>query len=137
MKKMRVTKAIRWAASAGALMASVAAHAASPCDNPQDQATMNKCAMDAYKASDKKLNQSFQTLSNKLSPQGKAALQKSQRAWIAWRDAQCTFETMGSEGGTIHSLVITSCFDDLTKAQTQRLDKMNNCEEGDLSCTRP
>ncbi len=98
---------------------------------------MNKCAMDAYKVSDKKLNQSFQTLSNKLSPQGKAALQKSQRAWIAWRDAQCTFETMASEGGTIHSLVITSCIDEMTKEQTKRLDKMNNCEEGDLSCTRP
>ncbi|VVD97545.1 hypothetical protein PAQ31011_01966 [Pandoraea aquatica] len=98
---------------------------------------MNKCAMDAYKVSDKKLNQAFQTLNNKLSPQGKTALQKSQRAWIAWRDAQCTLETMGSEGGTIHALVFTSCIDELTKEQTKRLDKMNNCEEGDLSCTRP
>ncbi|ODP35561.1 hypothetical protein A9762_00690 [Pandoraea sp. ISTKB] len=124
-------------------MIGAAAHAApsaasaSACNDPQDQATMNKCAMDAYKASDKKLNDAFQALNKKLSPEGKAALQKSQRAWIAWRDAQCTFETMGSDGGSIHPLVITTCFDELTKAQTKRLDRMNNCEEGDLSCTRP
>ncbi|MFJ2992438.1 lysozyme inhibitor LprI family protein [Pandoraea sp. NPDC087047] len=128
---------IRWGAAVAALMVTAAAHAASPCDNPQDQATMNQCAMKDYQASDKKLNTTFQTLNKKLSPQGKAALQKSQRAWIAWRDAQCTFETMGSDGGSIHSLVITSCMDELTKEQTKRLDKMNNCEEGDLSCTRP
>lgn len=134
---MHEKQAIRWAAALAVLMAGTVAHAASPCDNPQDQATMNQCAMKDYQASDKKLNETFQALNKKLSPQGKTALQKSQRAWIAWRDAQCAFETMGTEGGSVHPLVLAGCLDDMTKAQTKRLDKMNHCEEGDLSCTRP
>jgi uncharacterized protein YecT (DUF1311 family) len=128
---------IRWGAALAVLMTSVAVQAASPCDNPMDQTTMNQCASKALAASDKRLNDVYQSLNKKVSPEGKAALQRSQRAWIGWRDAQCAFETMGTVGGSVHAAMYAACVDELTQAQTKRLSRMNSCQEGDLSCATP
>ncbi|VVE00912.1 hypothetical protein PHO31112_02128 [Pandoraea horticolens] len=127
-------QAIRWGAALAVLTFNAAAQAASPCDNPTDQTTMNQCAGKALAASDKQLNDVYRSLNQKVSPEGKVALQRSQRAWIAWRDAQCAFETIGTAGGSVHAAMYASCVDELTQAQTKRLSAVNTCQEGDVSC---
>jgi uncharacterized protein YecT (DUF1311 family) len=106
------------------------------CKNPADQASMNMCADKTLKASDKQLNDKYHALYQGSSAPGKLKLQTAQRAWIAYRDAQCTFNTMGSIGGSIHSLAYSTCVDTLTQAQTKVLDQQLNCDDGDMSCGR-
>lgn len=104
------------------------------CDQAQTQAAMNTCAEQALQAADADLNQSYAALMNQITPEGQAALRSAQRAWIAYRDAQCSFESAGSAGGSAHAMVVSSCLDALTRAQTARLSAQLNCQEGDLSC---
>jgi uncharacterized protein YecT (DUF1311 family) len=106
------------------------------CKNPVDQASMNICADKALKASDKALNDKYHALSQGSSAAGKLKLQGAQRAWIAYRDAQCTFNTMGSIGGSMHSMAYSACVDMLTQAQTKVLEQQLNCDDGDMSCGR-
>ncbi|CAB3764285.1 lysozyme inhibitor LprI family protein [Paraburkholderia solisilvae] len=117
------------------LLACAPAFAAQPnCANATDQATLTQCANNSLKASDAKLNQTFRALLAKVSKPGKDKLQKSQRAWIAWRDAQCDFNASGSRDGSIHGMALASCLDDLTQAQTKLLNSQLHCEEGDTTC---
>jgi uncharacterized protein YecT (DUF1311 family) len=117
------------------LFASTSAFAAQPdCANATDQATLTQCANNSLKASDAKLNQTFRALQAKVSKPGKDKLQKAQRAWITWRDAQCDFNASGSSDGSVHGMVLASCLDDLTKAQTKLLDSQLHCQEGDTAC---
>src|SRR5262249_37165403 len=114
------------------LLTAHTAFAAQPdCANATDQGTLTQCANNSLKASDAKLNQTFRALQAKVSKPGKDKLQKAQRAWIAWRDAQCAFNTLGSNGGSVHAMAQASCLDDLTQAQTKLLSSQLNCDEGD------
>ncbi len=107
------------------------------CKNPADQASLNACIGQEYQAADKQLNATYHALAAKLSKGGQAQLQKAQRAWIAYRDAQCDFDTAASVGGTIHPTAEAECLTTLTKLQTQHLDQQLHCPEGDVSCGGP
>lgn len=121
-------------AAALLLVASSSTLAQTDCSNAQTQMAMNICADQSYKAADAALNAAYKTLSGSVSPAGKKQLQITQRAWIAWRDAQCAFETMASADGSIYPMLVSACLEELTIAQTARLSAQANCQEGDLSC---
>jgi uncharacterized protein YecT (DUF1311 family) len=104
------------------------------CRNPLDQASMNICADRDFKVADRKLNETYRALSAKTSKAGRDKLQKAQRAWVNWRDAQCRFNTLGSADGSVHPMVYALCLDQLTQAQTKLLDGQLHCQEGDTSC---
>ena len=116
------------------MVAPVAAPGASPCDTPRTQADLNACAGNAAKQADAKLNDVYATLAKRVSPAGRQALRAAQRAWITYRDAQCGFDTLGTQGGSIHAMMVASCLRDLTDAQAALLQKQINCPEGDTSC---
>ncbi|WP_322051696.1 lysozyme inhibitor LprI family protein [Paraburkholderia bannensis] len=98
------------------------------------QLAMDECVGRAMKADDAKLNETYKALLAKVSKNGANQLRKAQRAWVAWRDAQCEFNTMGTTGGSINSSMYGLCIDELTQEQTRRLDAQVHCKEGDLSC---
>ncbi len=104
------------------------------CENASDQATLNRCAERSYRASDARLNETYRALEQRVSPAGLSKLKAAQRAWLAYRDAQCAFNAAGSEGGSVHPMVLSMCLDTLTKAQTEQLDNQLRCQEGDASC---
>lgn len=98
------------------------------------QNDLNVCAERAYQQADGALNGAYHRLMNKLDPAGKEKLRKAQKAWLGYRDAQCVFNTMGSENGSIHSMLFSRCREDLTRQQTKILESQDQCEEGNLSC---
>ncbi len=106
------------------------------CDNALDQASMNFCADRDFKAFDEKLNETYVALEKNVSKEGLDKLKKAQRAWVAYRDAQCDFDTAGTEGASVNPMVVALCRDALTQAQTKQLNAQLNCEEGNLSCGR-
>ncbi|KWA82725.1 hypothetical protein WL29_26285 [Burkholderia ubonensis] len=123
------------------LLLAVAAntHAQANCANAADQASMSACAERAYRKSDAELNRAYEAVTARVRANRPLAekLVSAQRAWVAYRDAECGFSSAGAEGGSVHPMVVSMCLDDLTKARTESLQGYLSCEEGDLACPVP
>jgi len=91
------------------------------CDSPQTQSEMNRCAGEELRRTDAQLNAAYARLLKKLDANRRTKLQKAERAWIAYRDAQCAYEGSASEGGSIQPLEIAACKTELTKARMVQL----------------
>lgn len=81
-------------------------------------AGMRECVFLAYQAWDAELNKVYNELMGQLSPESQKALRASQRAWLAFRDAQFKlnnriyFEELQ---GTMYYVTAGSCNMDLVK----------------------
>lgn len=113
--------------------------AAQDCTAPQTQTDMNICAAKDFEAADKALNATYRKLRKRIKHNADytGALIKAQRAWIAYRDANCAFQSIGSVGGTIHPLLVAECQAGMTETRTKELQSLLNCEEGDPTCMLP
>ncbi len=100
----------------------------------QTQSDMNQSADADYKKADAALNKTYQNVLKKLDASGKADLKSAQNAWIKYRDLDCKFQSAGSAGGSIHSMIVAGCLSDKTEARTKELDSLLHCQEGDVSC---
>ncbi|MQA57920.1 lysozyme inhibitor LprI family protein [Pseudomonas piscis] len=109
---------------------------ASECSDAPDQAALSQCASLEYKTADKELNSLYQQISQGLKNQAqtKQRLVGAQRAWVAFRDAECGYATSGVEGGSLYPLAYSQCMTALTKARVENFKNYLKCEEGDLSC---
>ncbi|AFY18742.1 MULTISPECIES: lysozyme inhibitor LprI family protein [Pseudomonas] len=109
------------------------------CDNASDQATMNQCAAQQNAAADKELNALYQQITSRFkgNPDNKKLLVGAQRAWVAFRDAECKFSASGVEGGSVYPLIYSNCTTELTKARVQTFKNYLKCQEGDMSCPVP
>ncbi|MGZ2747761.1 lysozyme inhibitor LprI family protein [Burkholderia stagnalis] len=115
------------------------AHAQANCANAPDQAAMSACADRAYKKSDAELNRAYQAVTARVRDNRPLSdkLVSAQRAWVAYREAECGFSSAGAEGGSVYPMVVSMCLDDLTKARLESLQGYLSCEEGDLACPVP
>lgn len=113
--------------------------AAVDCANASDQATMNQCAGQDFKAADKELNTVYQQITARLknNPDGKKLLVSAQRAWIGFRDTECKFSASGVAGGSVYPLIYSNCMTSMTKTRVEALKQYLKCEEGDMSCPVP
>lgn len=113
--------------------------AADECGNASDQATMNQCADKAYRASDARLNDLYRQIRARLKDDKDTTriLVSAQKAWIAYRDAECNFASSGVAQGSMYPMILAGCLDDLTQNRVASLKIYLNCEEGDLSCPVP
>ena len=125
--RLMTTAAVMFFAAAGTA-------GAQNCDNPQTQTEMNHCAGQMYEVADAALNETYNEVRSHLDEAGQAQLVATQRAWIAFRDAECTFRSRGVEGGTIYSMIYSGCLTTLTEQRTADFEEMLACPEGDLSC---
>jgi uncharacterized protein YecT (DUF1311 family) len=92
-----------------------------------------------FQKADKLLNEMFKQVEKRLADDanGKMRLIHAQRAWIAFRDAECTFQSSGEDGGSAAPMVIAECRATLSADRTAKLKAYLNCQEGDLSCPVP
>ena len=110
------------------------------CDrNDQSQTGMDMCADADFKTSDAKLNADYTEIMKRLSddPDSRKLLQESQRAWIAFRDAECKFSSSGVDGASVYPMVYALCLQGLTDERIVQLGSYLKCEEGDMSCPVP
>ncbi len=61
----------------------------------------------------------------------------TQRAWVAFRDAECDFQTSAVAGGSAAPMIHAMCLDSQTKRRIEDFKTYLNCEEGDMSCPVP
>ena len=99
------------------------------CIDPQDQYSMTYCAGVEYETADAELNELWPEMmaaarqnDEYVAEQAKSmgvpttveALRAAQRAWIAFRDAQCEYEAYEVFGGTAQPMVGSLCLARLT-----------------------
>ncbi|MEW6630596.1 MAG: lysozyme inhibitor LprI family protein [Pseudomonadota bacterium] len=119
-------------------LATASAAWAQECDpNDDSQSMMTICAGVDYQTADAKLNQAYQELVRRNDQKTNQLLQTAQRAWITFRDAECTYSTAASTGGSIHPMEVSLCLTALTNERTKQLTSGSNCQESDSSCASP
>jgi uncharacterized protein YecT (DUF1311 family) len=103
----------------------------------QTQAQMNDTARADYDKADAAMNAQWKTTYAAMKARDTrntsrgggfgyaAATLASQRAWLAFRDRQCTIEAGQYNGGTMAPMVRASCLTRLTKERTVQLRDLN------------
>jgi uncharacterized protein YecT (DUF1311 family) len=115
------------------LLAAAAAAAPVDCVNALTQRDMNWCAAEDFRAADAALNAQWAITAAAMKRADKdgtaadgrigyhAALLAAQRAWLAFRDAQCVSEGYAARGGSMEPMLVANCKAELTRERTQQL----------------
>ena len=115
------------------LLLAAAAPVAPGCNSPRSQVEMNRCAGLEYQTADAAMTRQWKTtyayMKGRDAADGSrgggfgyaAALLGSQRAWIKFRDAQCTIEGGEFAGGSIQPMTQARCKTRLTRERTAQL----------------
>ncbi len=101
------------------------------CSDPQDQSTMTYCAGKDFDKADKELNALWPEI-KKAAQEDDAnagdgkheyldALMASQRAWLAYRDAECTWQGFYAHGGSMEPMLVNGCLARLTEERVKAL----------------
>jgi uncharacterized protein YecT (DUF1311 family) len=108
----------------------------SDCRAATTQARMNECAHEDFLAATAGYAASYKAISDKLGPRQKDRFRRTQKLWLQYRTAACTFESSGVAGGSAQGMVKSLCDARMARARTAELEKLASCREGDLSCPR-
>ena len=110
-----------------------AAQSADPCANAEDTIEINKCLDKVFKAKDRELNEAYQSLLKQLStsnstdktdyPGIKKELADAQRAWIVFRDSDCSALYKFWETGSIRGIKYAYCRIEHTEQRTIQLKR--------------
>lgn len=94
---------------------------ADSCNQQTTTYAIADCIDARAKVWDQRLNQAYQALLTMLKDdRGRLdALKTAQRAWLAYRNANCAF--YGTESGTIRMIEVATCNRDLTQARAIEL----------------
>jgi len=102
------------------------------CADPQTQADMNQCAARDANEADAALNLIYpQVLAHyqqmdrdSESTEGVKRLRAAQRAWIAFRDAECAMAGYEALGGSMESMLVSGCVAQMTQRRAAELRMM-------------
>ena len=113
--------------------------AAAECDPNATQSDLNACAAAAFDAADRELNALYAQMKQRLAGNADTLrlMTLAQRAWVAWRDAECDFTSASVSGGSIYPMIRGACLAELTTARVADFQRLLACEEGNLSCPLP
>lgn len=115
------------------------AHSQQSCGDKTNQTDMNICAGQAYSKADRELNSVYKQIAGRLKDDAGTTklLVAAQKAWIAFRDAECNFSSSTVQGGSAYPFISNSCLYDKTKSRIQDLKVYLKCTEGDMDCPVP
>lgn len=106
------------------------------CGSSGIQSELNACAASDYQIADRAMNAQWRTTVNKLraddrengpdsfGPPTADILLKSQRAWLAYRDAECDLASQEARGGSMQPMLASGCMARLTRERTQLLKQL-------------
>ncbi len=106
------------------------------------QQPMNYCAAREFEAADKALNAQWARTAARMKafdadyggayndgrPGFYETLLAAQRAWLAYRDGQCTSEGYQFRGGSMEPFMVATCRTRLTKLRTEELRELESVE---------
>ncbi len=133
---MKLTFAVSAAFMALVALPAVAQEPKANCKNPQTQIEMNICSQRDFDAADMALNAQYQTTRKAMKAWdadamselkgAEDALVKAQRAWVAYRDAQCISSGFQAHGGSMEPMLISGCQADLTRKRIAELKELTD-----------
>jgi uncharacterized protein YecT (DUF1311 family) len=105
----------------------------------QTQAGLDQCAQADYGKADAALNGAYKEIIRRLKDDNATTklLVAAQKAWIAYRDAECAFSSSANAGGSIYPMVVSICLEAATKERTRELSAFLKCGDGDTGCPVP
>jgi uncharacterized protein YecT (DUF1311 family) len=90
--------------------------------NAQTQAAMNAEARADFKRADAELNKTYEAVLKKLpDDESKQKLKQSQRAWLAFRDAEAAFAADEAHGGSMAPTLRYETMAELTEQRIKQL----------------
>ena len=95
-----------------------------PCDGAETQIDLNECSYVAWEQADVELNDAYAAAMGVAQGHGGSAgeaLRDAQRAWIAFRDADCAAEAAFWEGGSAQPMILYGCLETITLQRTDDL----------------
>jgi uncharacterized protein YecT (DUF1311 family) len=93
------------------------------CDHPVAMMEQDLCASREAEAADAALNAAYAKVRRGLDAARRALLVDAQRAWVAFRDKQCNYVLVVSEGSG-RNVAFAGCLTGLTKTRTRDLVEM-------------
>lgn len=103
------------------------------CDKAMSNAETRQCADREYRKHDAELNRLYKKLLQDAAGQGDVqqgygvppleALKQAQRAWVAFRDANCHWKSTSFYGGSGQSVIMSTC---LAIATRDRVEELKN-----------
>jgi len=93
----------------------------SPCSGVVVTTDLVGCLSKARDSSDAKLNLLYRGIRKKLGESDSDRLTETQRAWIKYRDANCSAERALYDGGTASFPAYLGCLEAMTRARTKEL----------------
>lgn len=97
-------------------------YAKEPCEREDSTVALNECSKFKFDEADKALNIEYQQVLKNLQTLGragddvskiKASLVKAQRAWVAFRDADCVAVYENYSGGSIRNVAYFGCMESI------------------------
>ena len=106
----------------GGAIAAILASLLIPHSHAQTQAAMNVQARAESEQADAELNKTYEALLTRLpDAQGKEKLKQSQRAWLAFRDAEAAFASDQARGGSMAPTMRYAIMTELTQQRIKQL----------------
>jgi uncharacterized protein YecT (DUF1311 family) len=93
------------------------------CLDRSGQLYINLCETAKFKKADTALNQAYRSLMSVVGEADRDRLKAAQRAWIAYRDAECNLEARPA-GGSMDEELMSACLADLTKRRLAELKEV-------------
>ena len=115
---------MRILAGAFLLLAGPVAAQEHPCDGAETQIDLNECSFVAWEQADAELNDAYAAAMRVAEGYGGTVaddLRAAQRAWIAFRDADCAAEAAFWEGGSAQPMILYGCLEMITLQRTDDL----------------
>lgn len=85
-----------------------------------------QCEAENFKEQDDRLNDLYKKLVAKEDKVGQKKLKKAQLAWIAYRDAECTYSSDEMRDGSFEKVLMMGC---LVSETTKRADELKDYVE--------
>ena len=96
-------------------------------ENAASTADMVTCITEEFEREDQRLNDNYQQLRSQLSSDRQEQLLTAQRAWIAFKEANCDFYA-DPEGGSLARVEANSC---VLSETTDRADELETLMQSD------
>jgi uncharacterized protein YecT (DUF1311 family) len=91
------------------------------CWDKKTTADQHQCLANLDATYDEELNSIYKQLSKLSDDIDTKSLQAAQRAWIKFRDAECTFAGSAAQGGSLQPVLIDDKYAELTAARITQL----------------
>jgi uncharacterized protein YecT (DUF1311 family) len=123
------------ASASGVMAAGPTLYPTKDCGKEMAQMGLNQCTGDNLAAANAALGKIYgKMLALESGPKDKETFRDVERAWVAYKDKQCQWETAGDQGGSIWAMEYNQCEIEKTDARIRELMRSAGCTGSAASC---